>query len=424
LADATVIPSASRGERPRRAVVLSGGGARGAYEAGVIRYLVEDLPKLLGHPVHIDILCGTSVGAIHACYLGATAHEGPERGARLVELWKSMRLDQMLPMSARDLLKIPRAILGMRRTAEALRRGRAPERLFGLLNTEPLESFVVRAVPWKHIRSNVRAGRVEAVCIAATQIVTGRVTIFIENREREVSRWTRDPTIEARPSRLTPLHALASASIPILFPAVRIGSTYYADGGLRLNTPLAPALRMGADRVLVIGLRQEPHQAHEAALAEQRIENYANPVFLFGKVLNALLLDPIDTDLARMRLMNEILEGGEKAYGPEFLARINSVAARDRGQPFKKIESLVVRPSADLGALAGQVLENMRADHMTSPLLRLAARGLSTADGRTPESDLLSYLLFDGNFLAPLTDLGYADARAQEESLARFFSDA
>jgi NTE family protein len=209
----------------------------------------------------------------------------------------------------------------------------------------------------------------------------------------------------------------------MLFPAVRIGSSYYADGGLRLNTPLAPALRMGADRVLVIALRQEPREAHEAAMMEQRVEDYANPIFLFGKVLNALLLDPVDADLARMRLMNEILEDGEKAFGPEFLDRINTVANRERGNPFKKIEDLVIRPSADLGQLAGQVLENMRQEHMTSPLLRLAARGLSGGPDRTPESDLLSYLLFDGNFLAPLSELGYADARVREDELVEFFSD-
>jgi NTE family protein len=404
-------------------VVLSGGGARGAYEAGVIRYLVEELPRRLGHPIHTNILCGTSVGAIHACYLAATADQGPERGQRLVELWKSMRLDTMLPFSARDLLKIPRRLLGMRRAAESLRDGPPPERLFGLLNTQPLERFVVRAMPWKRIRSNVQSGRVDAVCVAATQIITGRVSIFIENRQRKIARWSRDPTIEPRLTRLTPHHALASASIPMLFPAVRIGSTYYADGGLRLNTPLAPALRLGADRVLVIGMRQEPRQAQEAALADQRIENYANPFFLFGKVLNALLLDPIDADLARMRLMNEIIEDGEEAYGPGFIERINAVAKRERGNSFKKIDDLVIRPSADLGLLAGQVLENMRTEHMSSPLLRLAARGLRSSDGQTPESDLLSYLLFDGNFLAPLTELGFADARAQEEELVKFFSD-
>jgi NTE family protein len=413
----------SRDGKPRRAVVLSGGGARGAYEAGVTRYLIEDLPQRLGHPIQFDILCGTSVGAIHACYLAATAHEDPNRGTRLVELWKSMKLDEVLPLSARDLLSIPRRLLGLRRVAEAIRNGEAPERLYGLLNTRALERFVVRAVPWRHIRTNVRAGRVEAVCVAATQIATGRVAIFIENRDRRVARWTRDPTIMPHPTRLTPHHALASASIPMLFPAVRIGSTYYADGGLRLNTPLAPALRLGADRVLVIALRQEPRQAHEEAMSEQRVEDYANPVFLFGKVLNALLLDPIDTDLARMRLMNEILEDGEKAYGPEFLDRINTVANRERSNPFKKIEDLVIRPSADLGRLAGEVLESMREEQMTSPLLRFAARGLSSSPGHSPESDLLSYLLFDGNFLTALAELGYADASAQEEALAEFFSD-
>jgi NTE family protein len=404
-------------------VVLSGGGARGAYEAGVIRYLTEDLSPRLGRPISFDILCGTSVGAIHACYLAATAHENGGRGTRLVELWKSMRIDEVLPLSARDILSIPRRLLGLRQVAEAIRNGEAPQRLYGLLNTQALERFVVRAVPWKHIRANVRAGRVESVCVAATHIATGKVAIFVENRERQVAQWTRDPTIVPRPTRLTPHHALASASIPMLFPAVRIGNTYYADGGLRLNTPLAPALRLGADRVLVIGLRQEPHEVHQATLANQRVEDYANPIFLFGKILNALLLDPIDTDLARMRLMNEILEDGEKAYGPEFLERINTVTNRERGNPFKKIRDLVIRPSADLGQLAGQVLVNMREEHMTSPLLRLAARGLGASPGRTPESDLLSYLLFDGNFLTPLSELGYADARAQEEALVEFFSD-
>jgi NTE family protein len=413
----------SKDGRLRRAVVLSGGGARGAYEAGVIRYLVEELPRRLGHPVRFDILCGTSVGAIHACYLAATAHEDADRGARLVELWKSMQLDEVLPLSARDILSIPRRLLGLRRVAEAIRDGEAPERLYGVLNSQALERFVVRAVPWKHIRSNVRAGRVEAVCVAATQIATGRVAIFIENRDRQVSRWSRDPMIVARPTRLTPHHALASAAIPMLFPAVRIGDDYYADGGLRLNTPLAPALRLGADRVLVIALRQEPREAHEAAMMEQRVEDYANPIFLFGKVLNALLLDPIDADLARMRLMNEILEDGEKAYGAEFLDRINAVANRERANPFKRIEDLVIRPSEDLGRLAGQVLESMSRDDLTSPLLRFAARGLSGGPSHTPESDLLSYLLFDGNFLAPLTELGFADARAREGELAAFFSD-
>jgi NTE family protein len=407
---------------PRRALVFSGGGARGAYEAGVVRYLVEELPKCLGHAPRFDILCGTSVGAIHACYLAATAHLGPERGRKLVEFWTTMKLDEVLPISMRDLLSLPRRVLGLRHTAERMKSGEAPERLYGLLNTEPLERLVINAIPWRSIRPNVRQGLVDAVCVAATQIGTGNVVVFIESRDRSVPRWSRDPTMVPRPTRLLPTHALASAAIPVLFPAVRVASTYYADGGIRLNTPLAPALRLGADRVLVVSLRQNPQQASEAALSDQRVEDYGSPLFLFGKVLNALLLDHIDTDLARMRVINEILTDGEKAFGPDFLERLNAVADRERGQRFQHIDDVVIRPSADLGRLAGQILRNISGTRGRSPLLRLAARNL--AGGRRGyESDLLSYLLFDGEFLAPLAELGFSDARSREEELCRFFTD-
>jgi len=219
-----------------------------------------------------------------------------------------------------------------------------------------------------------------------------------------------------------PTHALASAAIPLLFPAVRVASTYYVDGGLRLNTPLAPALRLGADRVLVVALRPDPHQANEAALAEQRVEDYGSPLFLFGKLLNALLLDHVDTDLARMHVMNEMIADGTAAYGPDFLERLNARATADGRHPFRAIHDLVLRPSADLGILAGRILQGMGGERARSPLIRLAARGL--VDGRrTPESDLLSYLLFDGEFLAPLAELGLRDARAREEELVEFFTD-
>ncbi len=408
--------------RTRRAVVFSGGGARGAYEAGVARYIVEELPRRLGRPVKIDILCGTSVGAIHASFLAATADQGPKRGVRLVDFWRNMRLEEVLPLSARDLLRMPRRLLGLRQFAERLRSGHVPQRLYGLLNTEYLERLVIRSIAWQRIRTNIREGRVDAVCIAATQIASGRVAVFIESRDREIPSWTRDPMILPRATRLLPVHALASAAIPVLFPPVRIASSYYVDGGLRLNTPLAPALRLGADRVLVVALRQNIRQAHEATMAEHRVEDYASPIYLFGKILNALLLDHLDSDLARMQVMNEMLADGEQAFGPAFLDRLNSVAERERGQHFRQIQNCVIRPSADLGALAAQILENMPSDRSRSPLLRLATRGLGS--GRRPaEADLLSYLLFDGEFLAPLTELGFADARAREEELCAFFSD-
>jgi len=261
-----------------------------------------------------------------------------------------------------------------------------------------------------------------AVCVAATQVVTGKTIVFVESQAPNITRWTREPGVLPRPARLAPAHALASAAIPIIFPAVRIGSTYYADGGLRLNTPLMPVVYLGADRVLVVGLSRKGGEAEDAARAERRIEAYGNPIFMFGKVLNALLLDHVDTDLARMRLVNDILRSGETAFGPDFLGRLNAASEVQRGQRFRRIEDLVIRPSVGLGALAGQVLENKRGESSVAPLLRLSLRLLGSG-GPASEADLLSYLLFDRAYAEPAVELGFSDARAREEELCRFFSD-
>ena len=404
-------------------MVFSGGGARGAYEAGVVRYLVEELPKRLGRPVKFDIVCGTSVGAIHACYMAATAQQGPSRGIQLVDFWRTMQIDQVLPFSRRDLFDLARRMVGVRRMAELLRGASVPDRIYGMLNTRLLERMVVRAVPWRKIRSNVNEGYVDAVAVASTEIATGRVVVFLETRDRDLPGWLRDPSIVPEITHLRPTHALASAAIPLLFPAVRIADRFYVDGGLRLNTPLAPAIRLGADRILVVALRRHAQTAHEHSLATHRVEDYGNPFFLFGKLLNAILLDHMDGDIARMRVMNEMIRDGQEAFGPSYLDRLNAVSESHRGQRFRVIDDLVIRPSADLGALAGEVLQTIPHASLRSPLFRLAMRGLGSGSSRTAESDLFSYLLFDGDFLAPLAELGFRDAAAQEEELVKFFED-
>ena len=406
---------------PTRALVFSGGGARGAYEAGTVRYLVEELPKRLGFVPRFEVICGTSVGAIHACYMAATAHETVNRGRNLVDFWTRMKLEEVLPLSATDILRWPGRLLGLRGLAERMRSGKAPERLYGLLDTRALERLVVDAVPWRSLHTNVAEGLVQSVCVTATQISTGRVVHFIETNASSLPQWTRDMTLFPRKTRLRATHALASAAIPVLFPVVRIARSYYADGGLRLNTPLAPALRLGAERVLVIALRQNMSKVQQKVLATHRVEDYASPTFLFGKVLNALLLDHLDTDLARMHVINEVIADGEKAYGPDFLERVNEVATAERGQRFRVIDDLVLRPSEDLGMLAGKILRDLPDTRARSPLLRLAARNVDDSR-RTPESDLLSYLMFDREFSAPLAELGFQDAMKREDDLLEFFS--
>jgi NTE family protein len=423
LAEARRLEPLPDATRPRRALVFSGGGARGAYEAGVVRYLVEELPRRIGKPVKFDILCGTSVGAIHACYMAATAQQGPSRGIQLVDFWRSMKIEHVLPFTRRDVFDLARRVVGVRRMAEVFRGASVPDRIYGMLNTRALERMVVRAVPWRRIRSNVNEGHVQAVAVAATEIATGRVVVFLESRERDLPGWLPDPSIVPELTHLRPTHALASAAIPLLFPAVRIANSFYADGGLRLNTPLAPAIRLGADKILVVALRRHTRHATEATLATHRVDDYANPFYLFGKLLNAILLDHMDGDIARMRVMNEMIRDGERAFGPSYLDRLNAVSQEHRGQRFRVIDELVIRPSADLGTLASDVLQSIPQASLRSPLFRLAMRGLGARNNRTAESDLFSYLLFDGDFLAPLAELGYRDAAAQEEELVRFFED-
>ncbi len=153
--------SSARGDKPKRAIVLSGGGARGAYEAGVLRFILDDLPRRTGVQPDFEIVCGTSVGAIHACFLAATADETEGRGDRLVDIWHRMKVQEIFEFTTRDFLRLPRRMLGVKRVAQQLREGQRPDRLYGLLDTEPLERLVLQSIPWRGIRRNLRTGKID-----------------------------------------------------------------------------------------------------------------------------------------------------------------------------------------------------------------------------------------------------------------------
>jgi NTE family protein len=406
----------------RTAVVLSGGGARGAYEAGVLYYIVERLPAVLGRPIRFDIISGTSVGAIHSCFLAG--HAG-EAGAldELIGIWRSFQIEEVLRLTPFKLLSLPARLLGLGRRArpEPASEPGAPARIPGLLDFSPLERVILDRVPWGKIPEKIRSGAVDAVAIATTEVKTGNTVIFVENREGRVDHWARDPFVVARAAHLAPEHALASAAIPLIFPAIRIDQRFYCDGSLRLNTPLSPALRLGADRVLVIGMRYKPPPGESRP--EVAEESVGSPAFLAGKVLNALLLDRVDYDADRLRLFNEILEEGQRVYGKDFLERINKPIVRSRGTSYRIVRDLFLQPSRDLGAMASECLAHRRPKPQPgSWLSRIFLRYATKNTGG--EADFLSYLYFDACYASHLVELGISDAERQRDKLAEFFADS
>jgi NTE family protein len=399
--------------RPKIGFVLSGGGSRGAYEAGIIHYLRTDLARRLGRHVPIDIVTGTSVGAINAAFLAATMDDPDLQAKQMVESWRSLHLEELISLKAGDMLRAFKLLLG----------GDPPPpppgsfRYGGLLDTGGLERFVVRVIPWRGIERNLRARQLHAISVSATHVGTGHTIVFLSSAEPVPREWSRDPFVRHRAARIGPRHVLASAAIPMLFPAVKIGEEYFTDGGLRQNTPMSPAIRLGADRLLLVSLRHvksEPKQVQK-----ERVEAYPKPLFLAGKALNALLLDHTEYDLMRMQRINLILEAGRASFGERFDEMMNHELVRLRGAPLRRIQAVHIRPSEDIGAIAADFASTGKVK-VKGLIAKRLLHQLASGEARH-ESDLLSYLLFDGGFASELIELGRRDAAKKEDELAALF---
>jgi len=404
----------NQNKRPKVGMVLAGGGARGAYEIGVLIYLREKLSKRLGRDVPIDILAGTSVGAINAAFIASTIDQPKKQARVLRELWEDIRIEHLLSVGPGDVFNAGR-LLFSKSAPEDVRGSRHG----GLLNTKGLEQFVARKTPWRCIYRNIAHGVLDGLAISATHIGTGHTVVFTQTGKPIEGSWTNNPFVKHKAARIGPRHVLASASIPMFFSAVKIHNEYYTDGGLRQNTPMSPAIRMGAEKLLVISLK---HMPSEEELANQHCITYPHPMLLFGKAMDALLLDHTEYDIDRMERLNAILYAGEAAFGGDFLEKLSSKMVELRGAPIKPIDAVHIRPSEDIGALAADFIRSGRAE-IKGRTLNWVMRWLVRNDdvpGR--QSDTHSYLLFDGRFAKELIDLGYEDAAKQEDQLATLFS--
>ena len=368
----------------RLGIVLSGGGARGAYQVGVLRYLGRRLGDY-----RPSILTGVSAGAINTGFLASHLGDLDAATRDLKEKWTELR--------TRDVMQSDPLTMGfiVLRWLATLASGgsRLAPRARSLVDNRPLERYLSGLVDPERIRKNVENDRLRAAAVTATSYQTGRTVTFVQGEE-DLRMWRR-PQREARREQLTLDHVLASAAIPLLFPAVRLGDGHYGDGSVRQTAPLAPAIHLGARRILAVSSRY-PRDVEEAR--RPSVEGYPPIAQIGGVLANSSFLDTLETDARWLRRVNRLV-----SKIPE---------EERRRERLEEIDLLVLRPSRDLGRLAAEYEREL------PRTLRFLTRGLGSRESDSP--DLVSYLLFERGYLRHLIELGERDAERQWPRLASF----
>jgi NTE family protein len=400
-------------------VVLSGGGARGAYEVGVLQGVNDALERPSGSRPLYQVIAGTSVGAINGAWLAANAHRHDHRVDGLMALWRSLKLEQHLRVDLQGLLAWSSPL---RLLKKPMRDEDGPVDRFGrsVLNPRALEDLVAAGIDWVQLHDNVNEGRLRAFIVAALHIGTGATTLFGELAPGVDFKNMRNPRRVFRQTRIDVEHVLASAAIPALFPARRIGRSYFTDGGLRFNTPISPAIRAGADKLVIVTLRHSPLEPPDVDAMGESADQYPSLIFLLGKLFNALLLDPVASDLQVLQRFNRMMEVINTGMSASERARVDAVLDQERGMAYRCIPTLVFEPSKNIGVLAGEHLRRHSSawnlGRFSEWLWLRAAHAESTW-----EADLASYLLFDGHWADTLIELGRADALAKRDEVRTFF---
>ena len=374
------------------ALTLGGGGARGAYQAGVLRGLASRCPSL-----RFQILTGISAGAVNTIHLASGNPDLVVSADQLCDLWLRLTPGQVFDVRSATLM-LNAFRWGARLLSGGIGTGGEPMK--GMVDTQPLREFLTRSLEPRPdgsiegIARNLDSGALRAVALTATSYSTGLSVTWVQSKEAEL--WLR-PQRRSEYAALTVEHVMASSALPMLFPAVQVHREWYGDGGMRLTAPLSPALHLGASRILTISTK---YQRSSNEPGSPMTAGYPPPAQVLGSLYNAVFLDLIDEDIVRLGRINHLLDN----------------IPRDRREGLRKVEIMVIRPSQDLGRLAAEFEPKLPG------LLRYLTRGLGTAATASP--DILSFVLFQHDYIKRLIEIGEADGAAHAGELETFAAPA
>jgi NTE family protein len=369
------------------AVVLTGGGARASYQVGLLRGIARNFPDL-----QFQIIARVSAGAINATYLAAHHGSLSQKVGQLTDMWCALECEHIFRFD-------PWKLIPFRSALASIFPHRKWTRPRGVVDTAPLRALLERVLDTpsgqsiRGIAHNLKADDLHAVALITLDYSTGQSVRWVQGHNADVFEG---PNRRAAETDLTVDHVLASAALPFLFPAVRIGSEWHGDGGIRLAAPLSPAVHLGASRILAMstGYQRTPDEA-----STPLVTGYPPAAQILSQMVNAVFLDVIDEDVVRMERMN---------------ALVSKLDPQDRGG-FRPIDLLVLRPSIDIGKLSAEY------EHLLPRGLKLLSRSLGARETDSP--DFLSMLMFVPEYTRRLIAIGEADVEARLPDLRQFFGD-
>lgn len=369
----------------RTALLLGGGGARAAYQVGVLKAIAELLPEEERNP--FPIICGTSAGSINTVALASNASDFRLGVAKIIAVWSNFELSHVFHADAKNLFK---RILGW--AWSNLGFGDGDTGPASLLDNDPLRELLSEHISFTKIDNSIANGDLHAFCLTACSYTSGESTTFYDGHP-DIDDWLRTHR-EGRREKMSIDHLMASSAIPVVFPSVKLGDEDFGDGSMRQISPISPALHLGAEKVLIIGLRMEqklrdPKQAGPTRPSLGQISGY---------VMDTLFLNSLYSDLERMDRMNRTLQSSQECNVNE--------------DQLKVVEYRVVSPSKDIANIAMQHYKDLPKG------FRVALKFLGMSKGNSRR--FISYLMFTSHFCTELIDLGYADAMRDKEELKSF----